>query len=52
MKNEFLFDEDYAMMFMDAMVEYIKDTDLLNHLNLSGLQLKYVAGGMKFQQLA
>lgn len=37
---------------MDAMVEYIKETDLLNHINLSGLQIKYVGGGAKFQQLA
>ena len=47
-----MFDEDYAVMFMDYLIEFIKDTDLLNHINLCGLQLKYVSGGSKFQQLA
>jgi hypothetical protein len=34
------------------MSEYLKDTDFLNHLNLSGLQLKYIQYGEKFTELA
>lgn len=47
-KQELLFDEDYAVMFIDCLVDFIKETEILNHINLSGLQLKYVTGGNKF----
>ena len=29
--------ESYAISFMDMLSEYLRDTDMLNHLNLSGL---------------
>ena len=32
--------------------EFLKDTDMLNHLDLSGLQLKSFCRGEKFQKMA